>query len=166
MQQGEHLLDDVAQLHKFLSPILRYGTLQVLAPKTSSGLLVLSPQRSNGHTRGMQQTFLITLTTGILTAAAVLTASWLTSRATIAATRLQVTSHEESQRRDRTRESRRSAYVELLTLLAEVRWRSRDLVTRAAAGDATALTEYRAERNSAGREFPQRRYVVHLVLQP
>lgn len=105
---------------------------------------------------------MVALVTGILTASAALTASWLTSRATINAARLNVTTNAENQRRERARDLRRSAYVDLLTYVAEVRWRVRDLVHRAAAGDETALIEFRTERNAVGGELARRRYVVYL----
>jgi hypothetical protein len=110
----------------------------------------------------MQQTVLVALTTGVLTAATALAASWLTSRATIKAARVNVEAVTESQRRDRTRELRRTAYVDLLTYVTEIRWRVRDLVERAAAGDETELSEFRNTRNSAGNELARRRYVVYL----
>src|SRR4051794_23100527 len=114
------------------------------------------------HTRRMQQTFLIASTTGAITAFAALMASWLTGRATIRAAHLQVTANAETQRRDRTRELRRSAYVDLLTYITEIQWRARDVVRRAVAGDEAALSDYRGVRNVIGSEFARRRYIVQL----
>lgn len=111
----------------------------------------------------MQQTVLIALITGVLTATAALTASWLTSRATIRAAQINVVSNAETQRRERARDLRRAAYVDLLTYVTEIRWRVRDLITRAASGDGTALTEFRSARNIVGGELARRRYVVYMV---
>lgn len=110
----------------------------------------------------VEQTVLVALVTGVLTAATALTASWLTARATIRAARVQVESAVALQRRERTRELRRTAYVEFVTVVSEFRWRTRELARRAASGDPTALVEYRGTRNDAGRELARARYVVHM----
>jgi hypothetical protein len=110
----------------------------------------------------MEQTVLVALTTGVVTAGAALAASWLTSRATIKAARVHVESVAESQRPDRRRELRRTAYVDLLTYVTEIRWRARELVTRAAAGDATAQPEFDDRRNVAGSELARRRHIAYL----
>jgi hypothetical protein len=110
----------------------------------------------------MQQTAVVALITGILTATVALMASWLTSRATISAARVNVTSNAQTQRRERARDLRRTAYVDLLTYVAEVRWRVRDLIHRAGAGDETALIDFRSGRNVVGGELARRRYVVYL----
>src|SRR4051812_17187305 len=39
---------------------------------------------------------------------------------------------------------------------------ARDFVTRASAGDDTALIEFRASRNATGNELERRRFVVHM----
>jgi hypothetical protein len=54
------------------------------------------------------------------------------------------------------------AYVDLLTYVTEIRWGARDLVTRAASGDETALREFRDRRSAAGNELARRRYIVYL----
>lgn len=123
---------------------------------------VRRPLALSAHTDSVQQTVLVALVTGILTATAALTASWLTSRATIKAAQVNVKSAAEIQRQDRIRDLRRSAYVDLLIYVTQIRWRARDLVARAAAGDTTAVEEFRRERNATGSELERRRYVVHL----
>ena len=106
----------------------------------------------------MQQTVLVALVTGVLTATAALTASWLSSRSTIRAAELNIRFGSARARH----EQRRTAYVDLLTSVTEIRWRTRDLAARAGAGDTTAVNDYRAWRGIAGNELARRRYVVEL----
>jgi hypothetical protein len=129
---------------------------------------IRSPLTAERHAGGLvdtdavDPTVQVALATGLLTAATALTASWLTGRSTIRAARMQAEFAAANHRSDRSREMRRAAYVDYITYVAQVRWRTRDLVRRAASGDATALAEFRSNRNDVGHELARRRYVVHL----
>jgi hypothetical protein len=90
------------------------------------------------------------LVTGVLTATAALTSSWLSIRSTIRAAELNIRFGSARARH----EQRRTAYVDLLTSVTEIRWRTRDLAARAGARDTTAITDYRAWRGIAGNSSP------------
>jgi hypothetical protein len=115
-----------------------------------------------GKIEPMQDTVWVALTTGVVTAATALAASWLTGQASVKAARVQVEAVADGQRRDRLHMSRRTAYAELLTYVTEVRWMAGDLIQRAAAGDNTALDTFRSTRRDVGRELARRRYLVFL----
>ncbi|POX37542.1 hypothetical protein C3486_27885 [Streptomyces sp. Ru73] len=112
----------------------------------------------------MSESTLWTLSIAAVTGGTAVLASWVTSRGSTRAARIQAETAAETQRRERLRESRRTAYLELIEQahrMGELFWEVSDVLRQPAADADTAALQRLSERQTA--EYATLRRCVRVV---
>ncbi|MEV0603802.1 hypothetical protein AB0I82_31500 [Streptomyces sp. NPDC050315] len=100
----------------------------------------------------MAESTLWTLSIAAVTGTTAVLASWVTSRGATRAARIQAETAADSQRRERLRESRRTAYLDLIEQthrMGELFWEVSDVLRQPDAEGSTAALQQLSERQTA-----------------
>ncbi|MBZ4018804.1 hypothetical protein [Streptomyces purpurogeneiscleroticus] len=112
----------------------------------------------------MAESTLWTLSIAAVTGGTAVLASWVTSRGNTRAARIQAETAADSQRRERLRESRRTAYLDLIEqahIMGELFWEVSDVLRQPDAEGSTAALQRLSERQTA--EYAKLRRCARVV---